>query len=62
MAKGGDTGKVPRNIMVGETGNFDETGVPRGSPPDGAYMDNDGDTSLGGGGGYYRGIGLVEVI
>ena len=67
-----NTGEGPRHTMVGETGKFDKNGVLGGAPLSGADLDNDGSTSkgwvvcacvfVGGGGGGYRGIGLVEAI
>ena len=43
--KRGDMGKGPRHTAVGETGNFEETGVPRGVPTGGSDMDGDGATT-----------------
>ena len=40
--KRGDSVKIPRHIMVGETGKFDKSGILRGAPPSGADMDDDG--------------------
>ena len=48
---GSDTGKGPRHVTVVETGKFDETGVPRGTPPSESDMDNGGDTAKVSGGG-----------
>ena len=45
VAMGSDTGKGPRHVTVVETGKFDETGVPRGSPPSKSDMDNGGDNT-----------------
>ena len=42
VSKISDTGEVTSFTMVGETGKFDETGVPRGAPPSGADPENYG--------------------
>ena len=55
LADGRDTKKRPRYTMVGETGKFYESGVPRGYSPSGANINGDGATIKRGGGGY-RGI------
>ena len=47
MAKGGNTGKVPRPMVLGKTSEFDETGDLRGAHPNSTDMDDDGDNSLG---------------
>ena len=43
--KGGYTGDGSRLTMEGETGKFDKSGVPIGSPPGGADMDGNGANS-----------------
>ena len=45
LSKGGDTGKGPRHKTVGQTGEYDEAGVPRGVHPDRTDMDDDVDNT-----------------
>ena len=51
--------KLPRHTMMGETGKFDKTGVPLGVSL--VVLTWTKMVLLTKGGGYYRGIGLVEV-
>ena len=49
VAKGSDVREQPIQTTVGETGKFDNTGIPRGPPNSSADTNDDGDTYKKGG-------------
>ena len=44
-ASGGNTGEEPCHMTVGESGKYNASGVPRGPPPRGYFLDDNGNAT-----------------